>query len=77
MATKFKRLERVVLAENPNYAGSVSDVFEKGVYDASITENMYHVQWDRFGKYLYTEAALLSEAEAKKLAKIELQSVQR
>lgn len=58
-------MERVALAENLNYTGVVYEVYEKGSYD-DLMEEMCHVQWDKFGKYLYPISMLVSEKEAQK-----------
>jgi hypothetical protein len=62
MADKFKRHDRVVLAEDDKFHGCVYDLYPKDNYDDTT---YYYIQWDKSGKYLYPEDMLLPEPKEK------------
>jgi hypothetical protein len=66
MATKFKNKDRVALKGNAKYRGTITNTYP-AKYSNADDDEMYTVQWDKDGVFLYIVDALISETEADKL----------
>lgn len=64
MATKFNNKDRVALKNDIKHRGFIYQAYPKHQNDE---DEMYTVQWDKNGMFLYVVGALISEAEANKL----------
>lgn len=62
-AGKYIRQSRVVLASDPKYHGYVYDLAPQEYNDTNPP--YYYVQWDKGGKYQYSEEMLLPEPKLK------------